>query len=435
MVAQSELDGFLNQLHARRVGLLAAGAQRRDVVSDELFAELAELGEQLLVADEELRTQQDELESAREALVAAQARNDQLFASSSTAYLLTDARGVIIESNRAALELLGESAPRHTNRPIATKFAVDYRRRIRSMLSQAKLQTSTAPIEDTAMLARLDGPVLRIRVKVVPVVDARGENAFSWELVPALTAVPTPPLEVQKDPTDSSTYGVLALVTGLSSDLAGQQTPEQVIEHALSMVLDAIDGADEASISLLHKGELLQTPAATGPLAFACDRAQYDLGEGPCLEALWDGGTLLIEDIANDSRWPKWTPRAVQEGARSLLACHLFSPGGVLGAVNVYSRTPQAFQASDAVLLPALAVHVAMALARAENEVNLTRAIESRQVIGQAVGILMERHRLSASASFDLLVKASQTSNIKLSEIAQRVSETGEEPRAASRPR
>lgn len=434
MVAESDLDDFLTQLHARRLGLLAAGAQRPDEVSDELFAELAELGEQLLVADEELRTQQDELEAAREALIVAQARSDQLFGSSSTAYLLTDAQGVILESNRAALHLLAEPSPPRTSRPIATKFTVEYRRRIRSMLSQAKLSPESAatPIEDNAALARLDGGIMRVRVRVVPVVDGQGDTAFSWELIPAPAAVQTPPRAVEDESPPSAGYGVLSLVSELSSQLAGQQTPQQVLEHALDMVLDALDGAEEVSISLLHKGELVHTPAATGPLALACDRAQYELDEGPCLETLWEGGMSVIEDMAAETRWPKWTQRARHEGAGSLLACHLSSPGGVLGAVNVYSRQPRAFDAADGVLLPALAVHVAVALARAESEVNLTRAIESRQIIGQAVGILMERHRLSATASFELLVKASQTSNVKLSEIAHRVSETGQEPRAAS---
>ena len=100
--------------------------------------------------------------------------------------------------------------------------------------------------------------------------------------------------------------------------------------------------------------------------------------------------------------------------------------------MNLYSTEPAAFDQTSAVRLPVLAAHVGIALARVHNEANLHQAIQSRQLIGQAVGILMERHRLGAPAAFDLLVAASQASQLKLLEIALRVSETGLEPADAA---
>jgi GAF domain-containing protein len=142
---------------------------------------------------------------------------------------------------------------------------------------------------------------------------------------------------------------------------------------------------------------------------------------------------LQIDDLSAETRWPAWTTQAEALGAGSLLACQLATPRDVLGALNLYSTEPHAFDSTAALLLPVLAAQVGIALARVRHETNLRAAIESRQLIGQAVGILMERHRLSPTAAFDLLVKASQASQLKLREIAIRVNETGQEPADAAR--
>jgi AmiR/NasT family two-component response regulator len=117
-----------------------------------------------------------------------------------------------------------------------------------------------------------------------------------------------------------------------------------------------------------------------------------------------------------------------------VLACALPLPRRQSGVLSLFSSSPAAFDAAAELVVPVFAARAAIALAHAEKVVQLERAVQSRQVIGQAVGIVMERHRLSEKEAFDTLVKASQESHLKLREVARRVTETGEEPEQAARP-
>ena len=101
--------------------------------------------------------------------------------------------------------------------------------------------------------------------------------------------------------------------------------------------------------------------------------------------------------------------------------------------MSVYAGHPAAFDAAAELVIPVFAARAAITAAYADKVTHLHRAIESRQVIGQAVGILMERHRLSPQQAFDTMVTTSQQSHIKLRELAPRINETGEEPSAAAR--
>ena len=116
-----------------------------------------------------------------------------------------------------------------------------------------------------------------------------------------------------------------------------------------------------------------------------------------------------------------------------MLACPLPMPRKRRGVLNIYAGHPAAFDAAAELVIPVFAARAAIAAAYADKVTHLHRAIESRQVIGQAVGILMERHRLSPQQAFDNMVTISQQSHIKLRELALRINETGEEPSAAAR--
>ena len=139
-----------------------------------------------------------------------------------------------------------------------------------------------------------------------------------------------------------------------------------------------------------------------------------------------------MPDLSTDPRWAELGPLAAEVGVRAVLACPLPMPRKGLGVLSVYSSRPAAFDAAAELVLPVFAARSAIAVAYADTVTNLHRAIESRQVIGQAVGILMERHRLSPKQAFERLVTASQHSHIKLRDLAARISETGEEPNAAA---
>jgi PAS domain S-box-containing protein len=441
MVAEPELSRFLAELNARRRLLTVAGTAGSSFDAD-VLAELAELGEQLVVADEELRAQHDELEASREALLRSRASYEQLLVELPTAYLLTDEHGMVRQLNPAAEALLGESlAGQRASRPLATKFQVADRGKIRTVLSEFK-RSGGEPTSGRASLLRRDGSLVQVQVTARLVSGSVAEHAtLSWQLSPVqvahggLHSVPLiqPPAAPDKpEPSLSQLLGELAEVAAV---LADQSNAQEVLDQAVRSAKNAVPGADEASISLVDKDGALRTPSSTGELATECDRAQYELGEGPCLQAMWDGEVLQVDDLRTETRWPAWTVRAQQLGAGSLLACQLAAPRQVLGALNLYSSRPAAFDSAAAALVPVLAVQVGIALARVQNEANLQQAVQSRQLIGQAVGILMERHRFGPAAAFDLLVRASQSSHLKLREIAERVNETGEEPADAAQPR
>jgi hypothetical protein len=209
--------------------------------------------------------------------------------------------------------------------------------------------------------------------------------------------------------------------------LAAQDSFGGTIEDIVAMAVAVVPGAETAGLTLARNGRV-ETPAATDQLAIACDVAQYETGEGPCLDAVWDDRVLRVDDMSKEVRWPKFAERASRLGACSMMACHLSSERGCLSALNLYSRTPNSFTEQSRSLALVFATHATIALESARLETDLRAAVETRQGIGQAVGILMERHHLTAKQGFDLLVRTSQKLNVKLRDLADIVVTTGLDP-------
>ena len=173
---------------------------------------------------------------------------------------------------------------------------------------------------------------------------------------------------------------------------------------------------------------------STGPVVERADALQHEAGEGPCLDALRLGEPFYAEDLSDDARWPAFGPAATALGMRSLLALPLSSHETV-GALNLYAGYPHAFGVVDrarAVLLAGLAALAFTSARSHETEertaANLHAALTTREVIGQAQGILMERERITGNQAFDILRRASQHLNIKLREVAQSLVDTGARP-------
>jgi hypothetical protein len=196
-----------------------------------------------------------------------------------------------------------------------------------------------------------------------------------------------------------------------------------------------------ASITLLSANGQISTPASTDELALRLDELQYGSGEGPCLEIGLDPGLshLSIPDISTHPRWPRFGPLAGAHGVHAVLSIGMFPNGWSerteqggdhprLGSLNLYARRPRAFDhnARDVGLL--LAAHAAVALAGATNLSQLRAALDSRDVIGQAKGILMARRHLTADQAFDLLRRTSQRLNMKLRDVAARIADSATGP-------
>jgi GAF domain-containing protein len=128
---------------------------------------------------------------------------------------------------------------------------------------------------------------------------------------------------------------------------------------------------------------------------------------------------VRIDDLAAETRWPRFGPAAAGLGLRSTLSFRLYVHDEEFGALNLYSATPHAFTEDSYVVGEMFARHSAMALAEAEHRHQFNEALSTRDVIGQAKGILMHRDRLTAEEAFDLLARTSQNGNVKLVELAR----------------
>jgi GAF domain-containing protein len=171
------------------------------------------------------------------------------------------------------------------------------------------------------------------------------------------------------------------------------------------------------------------TPVAThGEPPKLLDQFQRKLGRGPCFDAAKTQHPVLIEDTSSEQRWPTLIELARSLEVASMLCVPLRADDQRLGALSIYSEVVNAFTAHHVQLTSLFATHAALALADAQRIENLTTALNNRDLIGQAKGILMERLHLTSQAAFDRLALASQALNQKLSVVAQHLVDTGELP-------
>jgi GAF domain-containing protein len=208
---------------------------------------------------------------------------------------------------------------------------------------------------------------------------------------------------------------------------------EDTLSQIVRLSVATIEGCDFAGIFLVD-GVKVTTPTHTDPLVVDVDLLQQLHQEGPCLDAVKDGLTYYAGDLSDDPRWPLFGPAATEQGVRSVLALPLYAHRTV-GALNLYARYPEAFGVMDRARGQLLAALAALAFTSAQSHedeerraTNLHAALDTREVIGQAQGILMERERISAEQAFDILRLASQHLNLKLRAVAQALVETGERP-------
>lgn len=202
------------------------------------------------------------------------------------------------------------------------------------------------------------------------------------------------------------------------ADLLKPGDLDATLGRITAAAVELIPDATYASITVRH-GDHLATVCPTDPGLMPLDQAQYELQEGPCYDAATDAAQVIAPDLADDPRFPRYGPRAVAAGVRGQAAFKLFERNGhVQGALNLYSDRPGAFVnlADTAVLFRSQA---AIAIGYAYEVTNLTEALETRTVIGKAMGIVMERYHLDDERAFAFLTRLSQHRNVKLRQVAQ----------------
>ena len=210
---------------------------------------------------------------------------------------------------------------------------------------------------------------------------------------------------------------VAELVQGLHSrpDADSVTVVAELAEHAAV----EIPGAQYAGITLARNGKEVDTPAATHHWPLLLDKVQQRHQEGPCLTAAWEEKTVHVVDLETDERFPNYRRDALAETPiRSIMAFQMFIAGETLGALNVYSERPGAFTPESRTLGLIFAAHSSVAWNAARRDEQFRRALSSRDIIGQAKGMIMERYSVDAVQAFDLLRKLSQDSNVPLIKIA-----------------
>ena len=189
----------------------------------------------------------------------------------------------------------------------------------------------------------------------------------------------------------------------------------ELAEHAAVEV----PGAQYAVITVTRNAKEIDTPAASHHWPLLLDEIQQRHREGPCLSAAWDENTVYVADLETEDRFPLYRQDALAETPiRSIMAFQMFIAGETMGALNVYSEHANAFGPESRTVGLVFAAHSSVAWNAARRDEQFKRALSSRDVIGQAKGMIMERYGVDAVQAFALLRKLSQDSNVPLIKVA-----------------
>lgn len=216
-----------------------------------------------------------------------------------------------------------------------------------------------------------------------------------------------------------------SLFSTFARSLQQQPDPDRTLTEIVRAAVDLIPGCDEASISVVTGRKKTFSQAASSDLPCVVDALQESLREGPCLDAAYEHHSVRVADMASESRWPRFSPAALAAGAAGMLSLQLYVVDDDLGALNLYSRSAWAFDDESEHVGLMLAAHAAVAFAASRKQASLTRSVATRQLIGMAQGILIERHKLTSDQAFELLVRVSQHRNTKLRDVADRLVRSG----------
>jgi len=215
-----------------------------------------------------------------------------------------------------------------------------------------------------------------------------------------------------------------ALFAHIGRRLNSEKDNKAVLEAITEMAVQSVPGAEYAGITIGREKSRFVTVAETDELVRAVDQIQYDLGSGPCVDAVVADTTFVASDLGSESRWPDFGPRAVEAaGIVSMLSLRLYSESdrGMIAGLNMYSPCADAFDESSRTIAVLFATHGALAVGQADartKAANLTRALKNSREIGIAIGILMAQHGVTRDQGFNLLRITSQHTHRKLSDIA-----------------
>ncbi|MEU4605682.1 GAF and ANTAR domain-containing protein [Kribbella sp. NPDC023972] len=203
-----------------------------------------------------------------------------------------------------------------------------------------------------------------------------------------------------------------------------QETVQAVVEFALQAL-----NCSHAGVALSVRGGP-DIPAVTDPVVAEIYKFQMDSREGPLVEVMQGTTSILVTDTATEQRWPDWAFKVRELGVRTVLDVPLTTSGGTIGVLGLYSTKPDAFDTDDEAIAHILARHASVAVANARHDESMAQAIDARKLVGQAMGILMERYGIDGDRAFEVLKRYSQDTNTKLRDVAQQLIDTRKLPQS-----
>ncbi|MGH3633138.1 GAF and ANTAR domain-containing protein [Mycobacterium sp.] len=212
----------------------------------------------------------------------------------------------------------------------------------------------------------------------------------------------------------------------LARSLAAPRSVKDVLAGVTAAAIELLPGADTAGVLHIAKGGKFESLVGTSDLIYQLDALQEKYQEGPCVSAAVDELIVRIDDFETEQRWPAYSRAVCEIGVRSGLSCKLYTSDRTAGALNVFSLRPNTFTGESEMIGSVLAAHAAGAILAGRQGEQFQSALSTRDIIGQAKGVIMERYNIDALHAFDMLRRLSQEMNVRLSEIAQRVVDTRE---------
>ncbi|MCZ8379989.1 ANTAR domain-containing protein [Mycobacterium sp. CPCC 205372] len=224
----------------------------------------------------------------------------------------------------------------------------------------------------------------------------------------------------------SSNPGLAGRMAELARALAGPSGIEAVLAGVAGAAIELIPDVDVAATLLIGKGHTFETLPANSEFADKLHELQMTFDEGPCVQAALDDVIVRTDDFRNETRWPQYAPACVDLGILSGLSFKLYTADRTAGALNLFSFRPHAWTTETETIGTILAAHAAAAILANRQSEQLRSALSTRDRIGQAKGIIMERYKLDDVAAFEMMRRLSQESNVRLADIAQQVIDSRE---------
>lgn len=214
---------------------------------------------------------------------------------------------------------------------------------------------------------------------------------------------------------------VLSAMTAISRDIARTPGVEETLTSVTRACVDLLPCVVAASVLSVEGPEKHSSLGPTSALATNLDELQNRLQEGPCWDAATSDAVTRAPDLTADGRWPRFGPAAVESGVRSMLSFRLFTFDRRVAALNLFAEATDAFSDEAETIGGMLATHAATAMTANDRELQFRSALASRDLIGQAKGILMERYDIDAVRAFELLSTLSSDRNIRLADLAAKI--------------